>query len=75
MCSSKIRFFFILQCKTRNNIERLAGVGGVDVLIGLEYAGYHLVQEKSAGHLLAMRNCCGVCLGEPRRLFQEKTKK
>ena len=22
-----------------------------------------------------MRNCCGVCLGEPRRLFQEKTKK
>ena len=42
--------------------------------MGLEYAGYQPVREKSAGHLLVMHDCFGVCLGGPRRLFQQKTK-
>ena len=37
--------------------------GEIDVLMGLEYAGYHPVRQQANGHLLLLENQFGICIG------------
>ena len=49
--------------------------GEVDVLIGLEYAGFHPDKEKIVDHLVLFRNRFGACLGGTHRRLTERTEK
>ena len=49
--------------------------GEVDVLIGLEYAGFHPDKEKSVDHLVLFANRFGACLGGTHPKLTERTEK
>ena len=50
-------------------------VGEVDVLIGLEYAGFHPEKQLAIDHLVLFSNRFGTCLGGTHHQLTEKTKK
>ena len=50
-------------------------VGEIDVLVGLEYAGFHPVREDNVGHLLLLANQFGKCLGGSHSMLHEGTRK
>ena len=47
--------------------------GEVEVLIGMDYAGFHPVRIQSVDHLLIMQNRFGVCLGGSHPELREYT--
>ena len=49
--------------------------GEIDCLIGLDYAGYHPVREKAAGHLLLLRNRFGQVIGGAHPNIKEGSRK
>ena len=49
--------------------------GEIDVLIGFEYAEFHLVREQSHDHLPVLRNRFGKCIGGSHSLLKENTQK
>ena len=49
--------------------------GNIDLLIGYQYAAYHPVPIESVGHLLLMKNMCGVILAGSHPDCEEMTKK
>ena len=65
-----VKLFPNLQAK---DIERPEGE--IDVLIGLEYAGFHPVRTNSNGHLLLLSNQFGKCIGGSYPLLVEGTRK
>ena len=58
---------------TRSEVHRPSGK--VDLLIGMDYAGFHPVTETSRNHLLLMKNQFGYCLGGTHPMLEERTKK
>ena len=49
--------------------------GEVDVLIGLQYAGFHPDKQKAINHLVLFANRFGACLGGTHHQLTEKTEK
>ena len=49
--------------------------GKVDMLIGLEYAGFHPDRDKVLDHLVLFKNRFGCCLGGTSAQIMEKTQK
>ena len=49
--------------------------GEIDVLVGLDYLGFHPVREQASDHLLVMKNRFGMCLSGSHHLLSENTKK
>ena len=47
--------------------------GIADVLIGYEYASYHLQNEQNSGHLVLLRNRFGRCIGGTNPTLREKS--
>ena len=64
---------YLFKCVKSSDVHRPSGQ--VDLLIGMGYAGFHPVTEKSIGHLLLMKNQFGQCLGGTHPLLEERTKK
>ena len=65
-----------------SSVARLLGVheedvrrpeGEIEMLIGLEYLGFHPERVKAVDHLLLLENKFGTCLGGTHPLLQEKT--
>ena len=46
----------------------------IDILIGMQYAGYHPVRIEAAGHLLLLRNCFGYVIAGHHSQLKEGTK-
>ena len=55
-----------------NKAEVDRPTGGIDVLIGYEYAGFHSVRLRPSDHLLLLGNQFGRCLGGSHQRLNER---
>ncbi|XP_068712869.1 uncharacterized protein [Montipora foliosa] len=55
--------------------EIVRPTGAINVLIGCEYAGFHLEREQNSEHLLLLKNHFGRCIGGTHPLIKETSVK